>query len=171
VAVRLSSRNVFLPDLSYFTAEQVARLEATHAPFAPALVVEALSPTTAARTADRAVGPKFAAYEEHGVEEYWILDSRSRDARPPLLPPRGGPPGRIRARGACDPQPRPSRVLCPARLARSRLSSGGRRSPRGIGFERISLGRPRVADRRLIGAPPRENLLAGARGDCLAGNP
>lgn len=70
VAVRLSSRNVFLPDLSYFTAEQVARLETTHAPFAPALVVEALSP----RTADRDVGPKFAAYEEHGVEEYWILD-------------------------------------------------------------------------------------------------
>jgi Uma2 family endonuclease len=69
-AVRLSSRNVFLPDLAFFTNEQAARLRPTHAPFAPTLVVEALSP----RTGDRDVGPKFAAYEEHGVQEYWVLD-------------------------------------------------------------------------------------------------
>lgn len=70
VAVRLGSRNVFLPDLAYFTSDQVKRLAASHAPFAPKLVVEALSPWSA----DRDVGPKFAAYEEHGVAEYWILD-------------------------------------------------------------------------------------------------
>jgi len=70
VAVRLSTRNVFLPDLAYFTTEQVTRLQPAHAPFAPALVVEALSPWSA----DRDTGPKFAAYEEHGVQEYWILD-------------------------------------------------------------------------------------------------
>jgi Uma2 family endonuclease len=70
VAVRLSSRNVFLPDLAFFTNEQVARLNPTHAPFAPAFVVEALSRFTG----DRDVGPKFAAYEEHGVQEYWVLD-------------------------------------------------------------------------------------------------
>ncbi len=70
VAVKLGSRNVFLPDLCYFTPEQVPLLLETHAPVAPTLVVEALS----ARTADRDVGPKFAAYEEHGVKEYWILD-------------------------------------------------------------------------------------------------
>ena len=69
VAVRLSSRNVFLPDLAYFTNEQVEQLEEVYAPIAPTLVVEALSP----RTADRDTGPKFAAYEEHGVQEYWIL--------------------------------------------------------------------------------------------------
>src|SRR5271165_4790887 len=34
VAVRLSSRNVFLPDLCFFTSEQVARLAPAHAPFA-----------------------------------------------------------------------------------------------------------------------------------------
>jgi Uma2 family endonuclease len=73
VAVRLSSRNVFLPDLSFFTVEQSGRLCATHAPFAPALVVEALSPYSA----DRDVGPKFAAYEEHGVREYWVLDPQT----------------------------------------------------------------------------------------------
>lgn len=33
--------------------------------------VEAISPWTA----DRDTGPKFPAYEEHGVQEYWILDS------------------------------------------------------------------------------------------------
>jgi Uma2 family endonuclease len=70
VAVRLGSRNVFLPDLCFFTNDQVARLAPAHAPFAPTLVVEALSPWTA----DRDTGPKFAAYEEHGVLEYWILD-------------------------------------------------------------------------------------------------
>lgn len=73
VAVKLSSRNVFLPDLAYFTNEQAARLAPTHAPFAPTLVIEALSP----RTADRDVGPKFAAYEEHGVQEYWVLDPQT----------------------------------------------------------------------------------------------
>lgn len=70
VAVRLSSRNVFLPDLAFFTNEQVARLAPTHAPFAPTLVMEALSPYSD----ERDTGPKFAAYEEHGVQEYWILD-------------------------------------------------------------------------------------------------
>ncbi|MBV9127865.1 MAG: Uma2 family endonuclease, partial [Verrucomicrobia bacterium] len=43
----------------------------------PALVVEALSPRTAARD----VGPKFAAYEAHGVEEYWVLDPQTLEHR------------------------------------------------------------------------------------------
>ncbi len=73
VAVRMSTRNVFLPDLSWFSDAQVPRLEETHAPFAPVWVCEALSP----RTADRDVGPKFAAYEEHGVREYWVLDPQT----------------------------------------------------------------------------------------------
>lgn len=73
VAVRLSSRNVFLPDLSWFAPDQVASLAETYAPVAPRWVCEALS----ARTANRDVGPKFAAYEEHGVNEYWVLDPRT----------------------------------------------------------------------------------------------
>jgi Uma2 family endonuclease len=70
VAVRLSPRLVFLPDLAFFTNEQVGRLASTHAPFAPTCVIEALSP----RTAHLDSGPKFTAYEEHGIAEYWILD-------------------------------------------------------------------------------------------------
>jgi Uma2 family endonuclease len=70
VAVRLGSRNVFLPDLAFVPNHRLAGLPSAHIPFAPPLVVEALSH----HTSDRDTGPKFAAYEEHGVEEYWILD-------------------------------------------------------------------------------------------------
>ena len=77
VAVRLGSRNVFLPDLAFIPAAKLAALPDSHIPFAPALVVEVLSP----RTADRDVGPKFAAYEEHGVDEYWVLDPQTLDHR------------------------------------------------------------------------------------------
>lgn len=70
VAVRLSARNVFLPDLAFFTPQQAARLGPTYAAEAPSLVVEALSPWSA----ERDVGPKFANYEQAGVREYWILD-------------------------------------------------------------------------------------------------
>lgn len=70
MAVRLSQRNVFLPDLCWFAPEQLGQLQPTHAPMAPRWVCEVLSP----RTGDRDLGPKFSAYEEHGVQEYWTLD-------------------------------------------------------------------------------------------------
>jgi Uma2 family endonuclease len=70
VAVRLSVREMFMPDLLFFTKAQAARLAATHSPFAPTFVLEALSPATALND----TGRKFAAYELHGVQEYWILD-------------------------------------------------------------------------------------------------
>lgn len=70
VAVRLSARSVFLPDLAYFTNEQVARLQPNYAPFAPTFVVEVLSPGNP----ERDLVEKFPKYEEHGVNEYWILD-------------------------------------------------------------------------------------------------
>ncbi|MGF1656850.1 MAG: Uma2 family endonuclease [Verrucomicrobiales bacterium] len=77
VAVHLGSRNVFLPDLAFIPTERLPDLLETHIPFAPPLIVEVLSP----RTADRDVGPKFAAYEEHGVQEYWVLDPQTLDHR------------------------------------------------------------------------------------------
>jgi Uma2 family endonuclease len=70
VAVRLSSRNVFLPDLAYYRKERLHLLRETAIDGAPDLVVEVLSQ----RTADRDVGVKFAEYEQHGVNEYWVLD-------------------------------------------------------------------------------------------------
>jgi Uma2 family endonuclease len=70
VAVRLSGRNVFLPDLAFYRAGREQSIQPTHLAGAPDLVVEVLSP----RTADRDIGPKFAEYEQHGVREYWVLD-------------------------------------------------------------------------------------------------
>lgn len=70
VAVRLASRNVFLPDLAFVREERKAIIRENHIEGAPDLVVEVLS----SRTADRDVGPKFAEYEQHGVTEYWVLD-------------------------------------------------------------------------------------------------
>ena len=70
VAVRLSSRNVFLPDLCFIRKERKDSIRENHIEGAPDLVVEVLS----GRTADRDVGPKFAEYEQHGVTEYWVLD-------------------------------------------------------------------------------------------------
>ncbi|MBI5384784.1 MAG: Uma2 family endonuclease [Verrucomicrobia bacterium] len=77
VAVRLSTRETFLPDLAFFTKGQVTRLAPSHAPFAPTFVLEALSPGTA----DRDTGQKFASYELHDVMEYWILDPQKLDHR------------------------------------------------------------------------------------------
>lgn len=76
-AVRLSPRNVFLPDLCYFTPEQTRALRETFAPFAPTLVVEAISPSSSQRDAVQ----KFSAYEEHGVNEYWLLDPDDKQHR------------------------------------------------------------------------------------------
>lgn len=70
VAVRLSSRNVFQPDLAFYGAARRSLIRANYVAGAPDLAVEVLSP----RTADRDIGPKFAEYEQHGVIEYWILD-------------------------------------------------------------------------------------------------
>jgi Uma2 family endonuclease len=73
VAVRLSVRDTFMPDLAFFTREQVTRLVPTHAPFAPTFALEALSP----RSAERDLTIKFAASELHDVQEYWVLDPES----------------------------------------------------------------------------------------------
>jgi Uma2 family endonuclease len=75
VAIRLSVRETFMPDLAYFTKTQTARLAATHAPFAPTFALEALSSSTAQND----TGRKFAAYELHDVQEYWILDTEGLD--------------------------------------------------------------------------------------------
>lgn len=66
VAVRLDPGNVFQPGLAFYRA---ARRSAG----APDLAVEVLSPSTAARD----TGLKFAAYERHGVTDYWMLDPRT----------------------------------------------------------------------------------------------
>ena len=73
VAVRLDARNVFQPDLALYRAERRSAIRHDHIEGAPDLVVEALSPGTA----NRDTGPKFEAYERHGVIEYWVLDPQT----------------------------------------------------------------------------------------------
>lgn len=73
VAVKLSGRNAFQPDLAFYVADRRDAVKPTYVEGAPDLVVEVLSP----RTADRDTGPKFAEYEQHGVREYWTLDAET----------------------------------------------------------------------------------------------
>lgn len=77
VTVRLSPRETFMPDLGWFTAAQAGRLGETHASFAPVFVAEVLSPATAKND----LGAKFASYELHDVQEYWILDPQKQNHR------------------------------------------------------------------------------------------
>ena len=77
IALKFSDRYVFEPDMMYFTKEQDAQLLSSYAQLVPVLVVEALSK----RTAKRDVGIKFAAYEQFGVQEYWILDPLKSEHR------------------------------------------------------------------------------------------
>lgn len=71
VAVRLSARDTFMPDLGFYTPHQVARFAVAHIPVAPLFCVEVVSHSSVKRD----LGPKFAAYEAHGVQEYWTVDS------------------------------------------------------------------------------------------------
>ena len=73
VAVRLDPGNVFQPDLAFYRAARRGAFRHNYVAGAPDLVVEVLSPSTASRD----TGLKFAAYERHGVIEYWVLDPQT----------------------------------------------------------------------------------------------
>jgi len=70
VAVRLSQRTVFMPDLAFFTPGQRQHFESAYIADAPTFALEVLSPSSRRRD----LGDKFAKYELHGVQEYWVLD-------------------------------------------------------------------------------------------------
>jgi len=55
----------------------VAQFQPTHIPVAPVFALEAISPSSV----DRDTGAKFAVYEVHGVQEYWILDPEQLEHR------------------------------------------------------------------------------------------
>lgn len=65
------TRNDYEPDICFFGKEKADKTTDKQVLFpAPDLIVEILSPSTAAR--DR--GVKFKDYQAHGIEEYWIID-------------------------------------------------------------------------------------------------
>ncbi len=74
VAVFLTPRHVYVPDLSFLLAENLGRFAddvAIEGP--PDLVVEVISPSTAAR--DKA--HKFRVYHAAGVPWYWLVETDS----------------------------------------------------------------------------------------------
>ncbi len=66
------------PDVVWISRARLAQVEdeAGHFRAAPELVVEVLSPGSANERRDRQV--KLALYSRQGVEEYWIVDWRTR---------------------------------------------------------------------------------------------
>jgi Uma2 family endonuclease len=70
--VLLAPTSVVQPDLLFISRERQAIIKEANIQGAPDLVVEVLSPSTAA--IDR--GGKMALYARYGVSHYWILDAR-----------------------------------------------------------------------------------------------
>ena len=68
--VYLDDKNVFQPDILWIADGGICHIQDGYPHGAPALVVEILSPETEAK--DK--GPKFHIYEQHGVQEYWIVN-------------------------------------------------------------------------------------------------
>jgi len=74
VDVRLTDTTTVQPDLLFVSAAQDARIAAQVIEGAPDLAVEILSPATAHRD----LTTKKRLYEQHGVQEYWIVDPEQR---------------------------------------------------------------------------------------------
>lgn len=69
-AVVLSETSTVEPDVLFVSKDRSSIIARMNIQGAPDLVVEVLSPSTAAN--DR--GPKLATYDRAGVREYWIID-------------------------------------------------------------------------------------------------
>ena len=72
--VRLSEEDTVQPDLIFIAAERSHIIGEQAIDGAPDLIVEILSPSTAYRD----LTTKKRLYEEHGVNEYWIVDPEQR---------------------------------------------------------------------------------------------
>jgi Uma2 family endonuclease len=70
--VLLAPTSVVQPDLLFISKERLSIIKEANIQGSPDLVVEVLSPSTAA--IDR--GGKMALYARYGVPHYWILDAR-----------------------------------------------------------------------------------------------
>ena len=74
VDVRLTDTTTVQPDLLFMSTARDAHIGAQVIEGAPDLVVEILSPATAHRD----LTTKKRLYEQHGVQEYWIVDPEQR---------------------------------------------------------------------------------------------
>jgi Uma2 family endonuclease len=76
VDVYFAEDTVYNPDVCFVGRESVSRIEEKFVKGAPDIMIEILSPSTAAR--DR--GVKLQDYARYGVREYWIFDAKKRSA-------------------------------------------------------------------------------------------
>ena len=83
--VVLSAWDVVQPDLLFVSNARAGIITDANLQGAPDLVVEILSPSTAER--DKTF--KYALYAEHGVGEYWIVDTDAKTITVLLLGERG----------------------------------------------------------------------------------
>ena len=83
--VVLSGTDVVQPDLLFVSNERTGIITDANIQGAPDLVVEILSPSTAER--DKTF--KRALYAEHGVGEYWMVDTDAKTITVLLLGERG----------------------------------------------------------------------------------
>ena len=74
IDVILTNTTVLVPDLVYADRETLGRVSARGIEGAPTLVVEVLSPTTAA--VDQ--GVKLTLYARYGVRHHWLVDADAR---------------------------------------------------------------------------------------------
>lgn len=70
IELYLDENNVYEPDVLYMSPDSKCKVKAKRLEGAPELVVEVLSPSTAKYDKRE----KYAAYEQHGVHEYWVVD-------------------------------------------------------------------------------------------------
>ena len=70
IDVRLNERNIFQPDILFISKEKAALIGERMIEGPPDLVAEVLSPSSAYHD----LRTKFRAYEQAGVQEYWIVE-------------------------------------------------------------------------------------------------
>ncbi|MCI5158845.1 MAG: Uma2 family endonuclease [Candidatus Electrothrix sp. AUS1_2] len=70
IDVRLNERNIFQPDILFISKEKASLIGKRMIESPPDLVAEVLSPSSAYHD----LRTKFRAYEQAGVQEYWIVD-------------------------------------------------------------------------------------------------
>jgi hypothetical protein len=69
--LKLGAKDAFMPDICYFDKAHEVRLGLTHTSVAPTFVAEVASGEEPHLESDA----KFAAYEQHGAQELWLLDA------------------------------------------------------------------------------------------------
>jgi len=73
--VKLDDLNVFAPDLSWYSTAQAPRAHDPPPYPCPDIAVEARSPSTWRYD----IGAKKALYEDHGLHELWLVDTKAEE--------------------------------------------------------------------------------------------